>query len=44
MNLKVTFFIAWYDFWVGWFYDRKKRVLYVAPWPMFVFKIKRGKG
>jgi len=31
MNVKL--FFAWYDFWVGWFYDRKKRTLYICRIP-----------
>jgi hypothetical protein len=27
----------WYDLWVGFFWDRKKRVLYVAPIPCIIF-------
>lgn len=31
-------FFAWYDFWIGWFYDRNNRVLYVCPFPMIAFQ------
>jgi hypothetical protein len=31
-------FIAWYDFWVGAYWDRTNRVLYVCPLPMIVFQ------
>ena len=33
MTVKLIF--AWYDFWVGLFYDQKKKWLYVFPVPMF---------
>lgn len=32
MGVKPVF--AWYDFWVGMFYDRFKRRLYIFPLPM----------
>lgn len=31
MNIKPIF--AWYDFWLGWFWDSKKRKLYIFPIP-----------
>lgn len=39
--MKFTLFFAWYDFWIGWFYDRRKRALYVCPVPMLCVKIER---
>ncbi len=35
----ISLSFAWYDFWVGWFYDRNNRVLYICLLPMFVIKI-----
>lgn len=37
MRVKPIF--AWYDFWVGGFYDQKKRRLYIFPVPMFGFYV-----
>lgn len=36
MTLSVHF--KWFDFWVGVFWDRAGRVLYVCPLPMFVLR------
>ena len=32
--MKVKFIFAWYDLWVGIFYDRKKNWIYILPLPM----------
>ena len=40
--MKKHFFFAWYDFWVGAYYDRKNHVLYICPLPMCVIKISKG--
>lgn len=39
--MKLSLFFAWYDFWIGAFYDQKKRILYVCPLPMVVIKVER---
>jgi hypothetical protein len=34
----MKFFFAWYDIWVGFYYDRVKTFLYFCPLPMLVFR------
>ena len=42
--MKASAHFLWYDFWVGVFWDRNKRVLYVAPLPCCVLKFSFGYG
>ena len=37
--MKVTAFFAWYDLWIGAYYDRKYRQLYICPLPTIVIQI-----
>ena len=37
-------FFAWYDFWIGAYYDRKQRRLYVCTLPMICFWFQLGRA
>ena len=37
--MRVTTFFRWYDLWIGAYWDRKGRDLYVCPLPMVGVKI-----
>lgn len=40
LGIKVKFLFAWYDLWVGFYYDRHRAHLYFMPIPMFGIIIK----
>lgn len=40
MRIRVRF--AWYDLWIGAYWDRRDRVLYVCPLPTLVLEVSRG--
>ena len=35
--MRAGFLLAWYDLWIGFYYDRNRRRLYFCPLPMVVF-------
>lgn len=36
---RVTVTLAWYDMWIGAYWDKKKRILYVCPLPMILIEV-----
>jgi hypothetical protein len=38
---RVSFFVRWYDLWIGAYYDRVGRVWYICPLPMVGVRIAR---
>lgn len=40
MKSRVTFIFAWYDLWIGVFYDKNKKWIYILPLPMVGIIIK----
>jgi hypothetical protein len=41
-RLKIKPFFAWYDMWIGAYWDRKKRALYICLLPCCVIRIRKG--
>lgn len=39
--MRLSIFFAWYDLWIGAYYDRRSRVWYICPLPCCVFKVER---
>lgn len=40
-EMKIDFFFAWFDMWIGVYYDPIKHVCYFCPLPCCVFRVQR---
>ena len=38
--MRIKFIFAYYNFWIGIFYDKNKKYVYIFPIPMFSIIIK----
>jgi hypothetical protein len=43
-SIRIRLFLAWYDCWVGWYWSREKRTLYMCPLPMLVLALEFGRS
>lgn len=43
LGLKVEGFFAWYDCWCGFYWDRRRKHLYICPLPMCVIELSLSK-
>lgn len=39
LNINISVHFVWFDFWIGCYYNVNKKVLYICPIPMVVFRI-----
>ena len=37
--MKLSLHFAWYDLWIGAYWDRNARVLYICPLPCIVIRV-----
>ena len=44
--MKISLIFAWFDLWIGAYWDKKKNWLYILPLPMIgiILKFKRAKA
>lgn len=42
--MQVHLFFAWFDFWVGVYYDRRNRRVYILPLPMIGLMLEWGRA
>jgi hypothetical protein len=41
LGYKVNLNIIWFDLWIGIYYDRKNRIIYINPLPCVVWKCEK---